>query len=215
VPGGIDITFLFNGRKDKTSCETLATSVTNGMLTVCPTCQTKAKQCLDSLEPQHRKLLSAEPLDTPSARLPDGVATYHASNPDIALAACQESERQTSSRAEAGRIVCYPPQTARPLPAPRKTLLDSSHYLLGLLSLVLSGLASGFACYLIVRYKHLHAHLTDDSISGPQKFHAVPTPRIGGLAILIGLLVAGAGMLPMQQRFPIEDFGFFGCGTAP
>ena len=69
VPGGIDITFLFNGRRSKTSCETLAANVTNSMLAVCPTCQTKAKQCLDSLEPQHRKLLSAWPLDIPSARL--------------------------------------------------------------------------------------------------------------------------------------------------
>ena len=138
-------------------------------------------------EPQNAK---AKPQRL-AVQLPDGVATYHASNPDIALAACRESERQTSSRAEAGRIVCYPPQTARPLPAPRKTPLDSSHYFLGLLFLVLSGLASGFACYLIVRYKHLHAHLTDDSVSGPQKFHAVPTPRIGGLAILIGLLRQG------------------------
>ena len=116
VPGDIDITFLFNGRRDKTSCEALAANVTNSMLAVCPTCQTKATKCLDSLEPQHRKLLSAEPLDMPSARLLDGVATYHASNPDIALAACQESERQTSPRAEADRILCYSAGTPRPIP---------------------------------------------------------------------------------------------------
>ena len=215
APGGIDITFLFSARKDAASCETLATSVTNGMLAVCLTCQIKAKQCLDSLDPQHRKMLSADPLDVPSARLPDGVSTYHASDPAIALAACRESERLTSSRAEPGRIVCYPPKTVRPLPAPRKAVLDSSHYILGLLFFLLSGIASGFACYLIVRYKHLHAHLTDDSSSGPQKFHAVPTPRIGGLAILIGLLVAGAGLLPMQERFSVEDYGYLLLATLP
>jgi len=209
VQGGIDITFLFNGRKDKTSCETLVANVTNSMLAVCPTCQIKVKQCLDSLEPQHRKLLSAEPLDIPSARLPDGVSTYHALNPDDALTACRESEKLTASRAEAGRIVCYPPKTARPLPAPRKTPLDSDHYFLGLLFLVLSGLASGFACYLIIRYDHLHAHLSHDrDTTGPQKFHATPVPRIGGVAILIGLLVAGVGLLPVQQRFSIEEFGY-------
>jgi len=119
VPGGIDITFLFNGRKDKTSCETLVANVTNSMLAVCPTCQAKAKKCLDTLEPQHRKLLSAEPLDIPSARLPDGVATYYASNPEIAIAACRESERLTSSRVEASRIICYPPKAARPALLPR------------------------------------------------------------------------------------------------
>lgn len=117
VPGGIDMTFLFNGRRDNTSCETLAANVIDSMLAVCPTCQAKAKKCLDTLEPQHRKMLSAEPLDMPSAQLPDGVAIYHASNPEIALAACRESERQTSSRTKADRIVCYPPKTARYLPA--------------------------------------------------------------------------------------------------
>ncbi len=209
VPGGVDITFIFNGRKDKTSCETLTANITNSILTVCPTCQTKVKQCLDSLEPQHRKLLSAEPLDIPSARQPNGVVTYRASNADIALAACRESEKLTLSLAKAGRIVCYPPQTARPLPAPKKTLLDSNNYFLGLLFLILSGLTSAFACYLIVRYDYLHARLSHDhNITGPQKFHAIPVPRIGGVAILIGLLVAGVGLLPIQQRFSIEEFGY-------
>lgn len=119
VPGDIDVTLLFNGRKDKTSCEMLVANVTNSMLAVCPTCQAKAKKCLDTLEPQHRRMISAEPLDLPSARLPDGVSTYDAINPDNALAACRESERLTSSRAGAGRIVCYPPKAARPVLLPR------------------------------------------------------------------------------------------------
>jgi len=118
APGGINMTFLFNGRRDKRNCEGLAAAVIDSMLAVCPTCQVKAKKCLDLLEPQHQEMLSTAPLDLPSARLPDGVLTYHAIDPDTALAACQESARQTSSRStEAGRIVCYPPKTDRPPPA--------------------------------------------------------------------------------------------------
>ena len=48
---------------------------------------------------------------------------------------------------------------------------------------------SNILCLLIIRYKHLHAHLTSDSSIGPQKFHKVATPRIGGIPIFISLVV--------------------------
>ena len=41
------------------------------------------------------------------------------------------------------------------------------------------------------RYKNLHQQFTGDSnLSGPQKFHSLIVPRIGGLAIIMGLLLA-------------------------
>ena len=41
---------------------------------------------------------------------------------------------------------------------------------------------------LIIRYKHLHAHLSsDNNLSGPQKFHQESVPRIGGLGIYTAL----------------------------
>jgi UDP-GlcNAc:undecaprenyl-phosphate GlcNAc-1-phosphate transferase len=53
------------------------------------------------------------------------------------------------------------------------------------------------AAALIVRYRALHLAVTGDQPGGqPQKFHAEPTPRIGGLAVVIGLVTAGiAGTL--------------------
>lgn len=52
---------------------------------------------------------------------------------------------------------------------------------------------------LIVHSTKMHASLTMDSdVSGPQKFHARPVPRIGGVGILAGLLVA-AGVLVATQ----------------
>jgi len=60
--------------------------------------------------------------------------------------------------------------------------------------IVLPGLLVSFvACYLLVRFNRLHAHLSNDyTDAGPQKFHAQPTPRIGGVSIALGLLVAYA-----------------------
>ena len=49
---------------------------------------------------------------------------------------------------------------------------------------------------LIVRSAGLHAHRSADrDFSQPQKFHAVPVPRIGGIAVVAGLLGAIAVLL--------------------
>lgn len=43
----------------------------------------------------------------------------------------------------------------------------------------------------LVRSAKLHAHLLlDHDLSGPQKFHSLPVPRIGGIGIVVGLLAA-------------------------
>jgi UDP-N-acetylmuramyl pentapeptide phosphotransferase/UDP-N-acetylglucosamine-1-phosphate transferase len=58
-------------------------------------------------------------------------------------------------------------------------------------SLLAAFFASFIATLLIIRFKHLHHHLSADSdLSGPQKFHTKIVPRIGGLAIAIGLFTS-------------------------
>jgi UDP-GlcNAc:undecaprenyl-phosphate/decaprenyl-phosphate GlcNAc-1-phosphate transferase len=48
---------------------------------------------------------------------------------------------------------------------------------------------SFIATLLIIRFKHLHSRFSADSdLTGPQKFHTKIVPRIGGIAIAIGLL---------------------------
>lgn len=49
---------------------------------------------------------------------------------------------------------------------------------------------------LVVRSSRGYAHLVhDDDLRGPQKFHARPVPRVGGLGIVGGLLVVTAVMV--------------------
>lgn len=51
--------------------------------------------------------------------------------------------------------------------------------------------SSFIATLLIIRYQHLHTHFSADSdLSGPQKFHKKIVPRIGGIAIGIGIFIA-------------------------
>lgn len=52
-------------------------------------------------------------------------------------------------------------------------------------------MATSFAfCVLMVLTKRWHGAFTLDSTDGVQKFHTAPTPRIGGVPIVLGLIVA-------------------------
>ena len=60
-----------------------------------------------------------------------------------------------------------------------------------MLVLISAFIISLLSCLLIIRYKNLHQHITGDcDFDGPQKFHLLEVPRIGGVAILAGLLIA-------------------------
>lgn len=57
------------------------------------------------------------------------------------------------------------------------------------ITLLAGALTTFFICLLIVLTKSWHGHLTLDQSSGVQKFHDAPTPRVGGVALIIGLVV--------------------------
>lgn len=57
------------------------------------------------------------------------------------------------------------------------------------LPLAAGATCSFVVCILIVLTSHWHGHLSHDYLNGVQKFHTQPTPRVGGLAILLGGLV--------------------------
>ena len=58
-------------------------------------------------------------------------------------------------------------------------------------TLLISFCVSFVVTFLLIRYQHLHGHLSGDhEFSGPQKIHTRSVPRIGGLSIATGL-VAG------------------------
>jgi UDP-N-acetylmuramyl pentapeptide phosphotransferase/UDP-N-acetylglucosamine-1-phosphate transferase len=57
-------------------------------------------------------------------------------------------------------------------------------------SLLVAFFISFLATLLIIRYEHLHRHLSGDSdLSGPQKFHSKSVPRIGGLSIALSIFL--------------------------
>lgn len=61
--------------------------------------------------------------------------------------------------------------------------------------LFLGFFASAAVTFLVIRSARAHAHLSADAdMSGPQKFHATPVPRVGGVGIVVGLC-ASLGVL--------------------
>lgn len=75
-------------------------------------------------------------------------------------------------------------------------------------AIAIAFLLSLFATIWVVRYAHLHEHITaDHDLDGIQKFHVAPVPRIGGLGIVVGLL--GASFI---RLFHAVDVGAFTLG---
>ena len=125
----------------------------------------------------------------PSGRMSNGIVTFEAAIPELAQASCAMAQAQSAS--SKNPVTCYAANAPRPKPA-APSLLNIWAPVLLLSAFVASFLVG----WLIIRYEHLHAHFSHDHVdSGPQKDHTEPTPRIGGLTILAGLLAAGAAML--------------------
>jgi UDP-N-acetylmuramyl pentapeptide phosphotransferase/UDP-N-acetylglucosamine-1-phosphate transferase len=72
-------------------------------------------------------------------------------------------------------------------------LLDSAYALFNkpeLTSAYFAFLASFLLCIAVVLTKRWHGAFSMDTTNGIQKFHSTPTPRIGGIPIIIALVIA-------------------------
>lgn len=66
---------------------------------------------------------------------------------------------------------------------------------------------------LVVRTAKLHAHISSDAdTSGPQKFHASPVPRIGGVGIVAGLGAVTLAIAPLHQEAAVTAALLLLCG---
>jgi UDP-N-acetylmuramyl pentapeptide phosphotransferase/UDP-N-acetylglucosamine-1-phosphate transferase len=73
------------------------------------------------------------------------------------------------------------------------SLLDTAFVMFRLLELnsaVIAFLASFVLCIAVVLTKPWHGVFSMDTTDGIQKFHSAPTPRIGGIPILLALVIA-------------------------
>ncbi len=200
----LKLTFLFDAHLTLQSCESLTGNVARVALAKCPSCSIRQLQCVQALDAAQQAMLSDQPLATASGRMTMGAVIFAAANLDLALSACQQAESQSAAGPQP--VTCYAPNIKRPKPAPKP--IEIVQIGLSLLAFLAAAFGAWFACWLIVKYEHLHAHLSHDPTdSGPQKFHAVPTPRIGGIGLIAGLMAAG-GVIMLADKLPHErEFG--------
>ncbi len=198
-PGKLAFTFLFDAQTSLPHCEAISGKVGRTVLQHCPTCTIRQLRCITSLTEDQWALLSTSPLPFPSGRMPMGAVSFLSDNPELALAVCRQSALQSADSQQP--ITCFSPNTTRPQPV--HSLLGTPNIKVAVLLLLAAALGSWLASWLIVKYEPMHARFSQDLLTGPQKVHTALTPRIGGIGIMVGLLMASAILLFMD-RFPQE-----------
>jgi UDP-N-acetylmuramyl pentapeptide phosphotransferase/UDP-N-acetylglucosamine-1-phosphate transferase len=78
---------------------------------------------------------------------------------------------------------------------------------------LLTAFFTSFICSLvIIRSQHLHGHYSADSnLSGPQKFHKISVPRIGGISIATGIFVAALLQIQLDDGVTSEALLLMMC----
>jgi hypothetical protein len=113
-PENIRIALFSNGELDRSSCEQGVRRVADAVRANCPNCKV-VEHCFRGLDAERRKILSQEPLSTPSARVQGGklTMTITAENAQLALDVCRQTEQQTASLPVDRRLRCSPALTVR------------------------------------------------------------------------------------------------------
>ncbi len=195
------LSLIFESRQSLSECEKLIGNISRILLEDCPLCSIEKQRCNASLTENERYLLTDAPIDIPSGRMSNGIVTYYSINQVIAYTHCQQYQKifKDSSYPQ----LCYPQNRPR-------TKLHASFQISPLLMVLFSvaTVVTWLGGWFIIRYEHLHAHFSHDQTdTGPQKFHSIPTPRIGGVAMLLGL-TAGGIYLTLLELIPIwHEYG--------
>ena len=109
TPEDVRFALLKNGELDESSCEQGISRVAHAIRASCPNCEV-VERCVRGLDVERRKMLSREPLSTPSVRFPCGklTMTISATDPQLALSVCRQTEAQTASKPPDQRLRCFP-----------------------------------------------------------------------------------------------------------
>lgn len=208
--GTVTMNFLFESTLSKQNCTSILGGIAEVITDNCVTCNATLLKCINELSVFQQEQLNTGPLVLPSGRMLDGIVTFSSNLPDLALTTCKNSEKP--GFIYSGIIQCFPATTTRPQPEVQATALFD-WAILPIILLAFS--VSWLTVWLILKFEHLHAHISHDHTnSGPQKYHEFPTPRIGGIAIMAGLLSVftllqlGGHTSQLSELFPIFNLNY-------
>jgi len=206
----LQVVFVQRARRTTGECEATVKRITDAMLANCSTCRLVQNSCLDKLDTRQRKILSGQPLDIPVTHMPGGAIAFVSSAPKLADQVCRETERHASRNLPAECVSAGPDGIGLSLAKISGTtnapVMPTLNTMLGLM--LLSTAISLLVCYLIIRSDRLHGRFSGDATAtGPQKFHATPTPRIGGVAIAAALAGSVLVLDLLEWLSPVSTYG--------
>lgn len=210
VSESLKVVFLQHGQPTKQRCEAVMDPIVKTMLDQCGNCRLLERWCLDQLDPRHRKILSGLPVDVPVVRAPGGAVAFLSNVPGDALEICREAGRHAAQSVPAECDEGGPDGIALSLARISGTAdaveIPGFSVLLGIV--LLAAAISLLVSYLIIRSEPLHGRFSDDlAAAGPQKFHAVATTRIGGVAIACGLAGSVLALHVLDWINPVSAYG--------
>lgn len=196
----LQIRFLQHGVTERERCEVRTRLVADAVRAQCTVCRIVEARCLEKLDPIQRKFLYGQPVDVPTMRIPEGAIAFFAATPELAYQTCKESASQTSRRVP-GRRECstagfesFQLSVSSASGAVVAGSMPGAARVLG--TTLIAAAAAFLVSLLIVRLDRWHAWFSHDHTdTGPQKFHANPTPRIGGLSLAASI---GTGIIAMD-----------------
>lgn len=196
---GLSFNILLSQKKTYSECELARRQSEKAMLAACPQCRVLDWGCIASPGPGLQAIQSDAPLKDFSLQFRGGHIVFGGDDKASAQAACEEAHRQGSG-------ICYPPDHVRPI-APQSSqdlhgsgLVGDLGNFDGWLFLASVALISFLVSLGIVVTKHFHGGLTFDQSQGVQRSHVDPTPRVGGIAIFLGLGLATLMQLLAQEN---------------
>ncbi len=147
----LTLTFLQQPSSDGEACVALAATIGSLMRANCATCKVTKQQCLRNLSPDLRDLFSEKPMATPSAHIFNGFIAYAHPNPNTALAACMESQRQAAVNGQGVQVICNPAGTPRPFPQKHNQLIEATQAGFSYLAQTIAVLGAGLAIFLAIQ----------------------------------------------------------------
>lgn len=81
-------------------------------------------------------------------------------------------------------------------------------------TLISSFVIAWFVTFFVLRYEDFHAHITRDADTGVQKLHSKPTPRVGGMAVFLGVF-SSIGLVAVQNADLKTNLGLLLLAALP
>lgn len=197
---GLSLVYYNRPVMNQSVCASILDAIDSSVGRSCHHCGQSIKRCETSLPDSQKIYFSDHPVAQPIAHLKTGVMVFFSQLSTEALSLCRETAAALAQQFPASGIQCFPQEETHPYFRSWGNVTDSKSGLQSLVSGFLALLVSFITVFLILRFEHTHAHLSHDQDIGPQKFHALPTPRIGGVALAVGLF-SGVWLQVFQEDF--------------